>query len=482
MQTRSFLLVLFVFLAASVAGQEPPATIKTMWTAGLPDGMPEFDGPPLKWAVAVELAAPLSSTVHIRVETVGGTATPGLDYEPFSEVLVFPPGQVFANTYIWVAGDVLDEDYETIVIRATQEGVVRWTHIATIADNDWSPNLFVLGDSADEPVWQTRVTFSVRLDRSTKAPVSVAYTTVDGTAVAGQDYHAASGTVVIPAGQGRADIEVVVIGDTEIEPDETFTLRLSNAEGAFLGGSSSASATIVNDDFPPPPFAISSGDPMAEGDSERTDVDVIVRLGSVSSSPVMVSVQTTGEGTATPGVDYEMLTETLTFAPGVTELVVRAKIIGDTVVEADENFVVAVLADGVVMTTVLIGIRDDDNNVAISIADVTVTETDAVPAQAVFDVTLSEPSAEPVRVRYRTAAETATVDSDFVRVSGELVFPAGVMRRSITVDIPGDLTKEATETFRVDLFGPAGARLADESGVGTIVDDDGGTRRRAARH
>lgn len=477
MRIRSLLVLLPFVFAFGAAAQEPRATIKTMWTAGLPEGMPESDEGQGRWAVAVELAAPLSSTVRIKVETAGGTATPGVDYVPLSEVLEFPPGETFKHTYLWVYGDKIGEGPETLVIRATQGGVLLRSLTSTIADDDWNPNVDVSGGSVVETRNEAYVVFRIRLDRWTKVPVSIAYTTVDGTAVAGSDYRAASGTIVIPQGETAYDLRVAVIGDGEVESDETFSLRLFNPSGAVLR-KSSAPATILNDDFPPPPFSITS-DARREGDAGTKDVDFEVRLGTASSVPVTVTVQSSN-GSATAGVDYVAFAETHTFAPGVTRLPLRVRYIGDTLVEPDESFTMSVIEDGVLRASAVFRILDDDRDLAIAISDVSVVETDAI-GTAAFEVTLSKASSDVVRVAWTTVAETATMHADFTPAAGELVFPPGTTSRTITVAVPGDFVPEETETFRIDLSNATGGRIVDPSGVCTIADDDG-RRRRAARH
>jgi len=92
--------------------------------------------------------------------------------------------------------------------------------------------------------------FALSLSAASSVPVTVAYRTADGTATAGADYTAASGTVTFPAGSTRQEVRVAVTGDATVEPDETFSLVLSAAQNATLKNST-AVATIVNDDTTP---------------------------------------------------------------------------------------------------------------------------------------------------------------------------------------------------------------------------------------
>lgn len=88
--------------------------------------------------------------------------------------------------------------------------------------------------------------FTVQLSQNANA--SVQYTTLNNTALSGSDYNLTSGTLTFTTGGSLTQtISVPIIGDTTIEPSETFTLTLSNPTGAILGASA-ATGTITNDD------------------------------------------------------------------------------------------------------------------------------------------------------------------------------------------------------------------------------------------
>ena len=105
----------------------------------------------------------------------------------------------------------------------------------------------------------TEMFFQVALTRPAgPGGVSFAYATVDGTALAGQDYIAESGTAIIAEGDTSALLSIGVIGDTVAEPDETFGLALSNISGA-QDGTLVGTGTILNDDFAIVPIAAIQG-------------------------------------------------------------------------------------------------------------------------------------------------------------------------------------------------------------------------------
>ncbi len=95
---------------------------------------------------------------------------------------------------------------------------------------------------------RTDATFVVTLSRPQEQAVSVTYSTQDGTATAvTEDYLPTAGTLVFAAGEVTRTISVPVLGDTEVEADETFNVVLSSARGARITDGL-GTATIVDDD------------------------------------------------------------------------------------------------------------------------------------------------------------------------------------------------------------------------------------------
>ena len=93
----------------------------------------------------------------------------------------------------------------------------------------------------------TAMTFTYRLTRPATVPVSFHYATRSGTAISRADFRSTSGTVNLPAGSQVGTIQVLVKGDTQVEPDEQFTIVLSHTVGLKLV-TRNATGTIVNDD------------------------------------------------------------------------------------------------------------------------------------------------------------------------------------------------------------------------------------------
>lgn len=94
--------------------------------------------------------------------------------------------------------------------------------------------------------------FAIALNPSSSVPVTVNFATADGSAtVANDDYLPTNGVLTFAPGESNKIITVLVNGDTQIEPDETFLVVLSNPTNAALAVTQ-AVGTILNDDIAPP--------------------------------------------------------------------------------------------------------------------------------------------------------------------------------------------------------------------------------------
>ena len=183
----------------------------------------------------------------------------------------------------------------------------------------------------------------------------------------------------------------------------------------------------------------------------------------------------TADVTATAPADYTSRTGTLTFNAGQTSKTISVPVVGDTLDEDDETFVVnlfaptnATVADAQGVGTIV----DNDATPSVGINNATVTEGDVGTVTATFTATLSAVSGRTVTVDYATADITATAPTDYAAASGTLTFPAGTTTRTIPIAVQGDLSDEADETYQVALSNPVNVTISTAIGTGTITDND----------
>ncbi len=340
-----------------------------------------------------------------------------------------------------------------------------------------------------EAVGSTTVT--VTLGGNPNNTATVDYATSDGSAVAGSDYAAVSGTLVFNPGETSKSFTVPIIDDTINEADETINLTLSNPTGgATLGSPQTLPLTITDNDALP---ALSINDvSVLEGSNGTLPLAVFtVSLSSPSGRTVTTNFSTSSSSALfmddadSPG-DYQETSGTLTFAPGQTTQTVNIQINGDNTPENDETFRVilgdnpsfAVVSDGIGIGTIL---NDDGAPTRISINDITVTEPLSNSAPTVFTVSLSAPNNQQVTVNYATSGGTATAGADFQDTFGMLTFPAGTTSQTFIVLINADRINEANETFFINLGNPTNAVIGDGRSQATIINRPGKRRRFAGR-
>ena len=221
---------------------------------------------------------------------------------------------------VTIADDKVVESSETVVLTLT--GGTGYTvgsasgHTLTITDNDTpltpvtppSPitppetppsagaTVAISDASAEEG---GPVTFTVRSEPATRAPMTLSWTVTDGSAVAGQDYtESPGGTVTISVGADTATIEVATTDDRIDEGDETFTVALSDdlPDGvSFAVDGSTATGTIHDDDT----AGIALSEQAIRISGMGGSVHYAVRLESEPEAPVKIMVTSDSPGVAT---------------------------------------------------------------------------------------------------------------------------------------------------------------------------------------
>ena len=193
-----------------------------------------------------------------------------------------------------------------------------------------------------------------------------------------------------------------------------------------------------------------------EGDIGLTDfVFTVTQL--PSSNTVSVAFATAdGTATAVAGNDYLPTSGTITFAPGETAKQITVEVIGNIVAEPNEAFYLQLFAANATnQVAVAIGTIINDD-VDVSVGDVTVTEGNSGTTNAVFAITATGVVPNSVAVAWATDDDTANAGSDYLPESGVVSFPSGGGTAFVTVPIVGDTLNESTEDFHVDLSFPQG--------------------------
>ena len=239
----------------------------------------EGEDPSLDFVVTLAPAA--AWTVTVDYATHDGTARAGADYTHTGGTLTFAPGDTSKTVSVPVIDDTVEDTPETLTVKLSnanppyneEEGAWEWGSQEAgvlIADSEATGTIRNTEDQAEPRAVSVSdasaaegdsVVFTVSLSATSSQQVTVDYATSDGTATAGEDYTATSGTLTFQAGETSKTISVPIIDDTEDDGGETFTLTLSNASGADLGDAEATgtirdtkTAAELSADFPESAF------------------------------------------------------------------------------------------------------------------------------------------------------------------------------------------------------------------------------------
>ena len=420
----------------------------------------------------------LNSIATVPYSTTNGTAIAGSDFTGVTNtVLTFGTNQGSTNIVLTILNDTVVEPTETFTVGLgtpvgeASIGATRSVTV-TILDDDSTIQFNTNAVSVYESLLSI-VTTVTRTGYLTSR-VDVAYSTTNGTALAGSDFVAVN-NAVISFGTNVSSLTItnIIINDTVVEPTETFTVGLAVQSGeASLGTNTFTTVTILDDDS-----TLQFSSPVASVVEAVGTVSLTVTRTGYSNSVATVLYNTTN-GTALAGSDYTgVVNGLITFGSNVISQVISITILNDTIVEPTETFTVglsaptgqAALGAPAVAT---VTVTDDDSTVQFSAPTATVTE-----AQLAVTLTIVRTGDlnSSFTVNYSTTNGTALAGSDFVAVANApLTFGTNQASTNIIITILNDKVIEPTETFTVGLGIPTGqaALGVNKFATVTILDDD----------
>ena len=411
---------------------------------------------------------------------VGGTAGAGTDYTAPAGSLTLAAGAARGKITVHTLRDTAADSDETIIVTldsATSAARVLQVNAASATTRIADAGRATASVAATEPAVTEgeRADFAVTLSETVPETVTIGWRTTDLTAAAGADYSAvAGGTITFtPGGSRRQTVTVATLEDQLDEPAERFMVTLTGAQpsSAVSLGTTTATATITDDDAPP---GLNIAD--ARASENAGTIPFLVTLAPASARVVTVYYETRDDtALGGSGLDYTKAEGELTFTPGAAlRHTIEVPIADDSLDEDDEAFNV-VLRQPLNAT---IGRHD---------ATGTITDNDALPQLSIadssalesagtlpFTVTLTPASGRTVTVFYEALDDTAETDLDFTKTEGELTFrPGGDLQQTISVPILQDALDEGDqESFTMKLLNEVNATLQDDAATGVITDDD----------
>jgi Ca2+-binding RTX toxin-like protein len=285
----------------------------------------------------------------------------GGDLGTASGTLSFASGALTQTVRISITDDGVQEPIENFLVTLASPVklvLASTSTLVSVIDDDapaGAPVMSVRDALVDES--GGTATFLVVLDRPSAGAVSVNFATASGTATAGADFSARSGTLAFAAGETAKAVTVSLVDDALAEAAERFDLVLSAPAGGSVGDARGTAVIGLSDQ------AVAATPQLRVNDLRVSEadgwVDLVVVLSAPSNDEVSVGWTTVG-GTAAAGSDFIASGGTLRLQPGQTTATVRLGLVDGSSAEAAESFIVnlasplkATLADGSATITVI---------------------------------------------------------------------------------------------------------------------------------
>ncbi|HXT49902.1 MAG TPA: Calx-beta domain-containing protein, partial [Thermoanaerobaculia bacterium] len=466
-------------------------------------------------------------TVSARAASTSGTATPNVDFTAVDLPIVRTNGQKQAvPVNVVTTNDSAAEGEETVrldIVQPSPPSIVGPFSTSTlrIVDDESLPVPTLLSPIVSEGYRDDILMVPIVLQGQNLYGVTLSYATANGTAIAGSDYQATSGTLTFPVGVTRQLLAVRTFGDANAEADETLDLVFTG--GGILGGSARLTLTLANDDGCATPnlvqnpsfdqahstpttvpswttvvgdwtFVTSGGYDNSSGYAYAgnsplgelyQDVDVSGFAPFVDQGGKRFAFRIalwSGDGVDRTQVileyrnaskqlissfdlqewleisDWGILSTVQTVPVGTRFVRIRVTSVVYSGTQNNAHF------DGVQLQGLgLPGFVPVDNGVAEGQAGLTPSS---------MTVNLTCPATTPVSVEWGTVDVTAHAGEDYQGGIGTLTIPAGSSAGSIPLTILGDTVAEGTETFKVRLQAASGAAIVKPEATFTITDDE----------
>jgi len=326
--------------------------------------------------IGVMSSNPFTTPVSVTITPTNGTAKGGLDYENKPIIVTFNPGQTLKNLSFRIYQDLLLEPTETVNLTLSNltGGAVFGEDtqaILEIEDDEEPATGAIAFSSTSFSVQENGIGIQpVRLIRTggDDGLLTVTVTPTNGTAIAPGDYKNTPIVVTFAAGEDSKVVNIPIVDDLVIEPNETLNLTLSNVtNGGTLGIQKTSVLTIVDNDAKPGTFAFNKASYTVKEDGTTVSAITITRSGGSKGFTSVTVVPS--DGTAIAPGDYSKTPIVVPFLDGQTIKTVTVPIVNDILVEPNETLNLALInpTGGTsigVQKTATLTIQNDDRGIS----------------------------------------------------------------------------------------------------------------------
>lgn len=440
-------------------------------------------------SVMFERVGPVNQNLLVSY-AIGGSASNGVDYASISGVLTIPAGKKQQPLLIKPIDDLFVEGNETVAITVLPDTSSYRTYVAgtnataivTIIDDDLPlVTLYAKDELAGEEGQNPGTVVFARSGDLSRA-LLVQYL-VEGTAAAGLDYAALPGSVLIPAGEVKAEVTITPFDDDLKEGNETVTVFVSVSRTYNIGSPNLATVTIQDNEMPTVSVGVATAT-TEEGGTDPAQFQ-LTRTGD-TANPLTVYIQV--GGSALPQFDYASINTSVVFPAGTNVALVSITAINDKYREGDEYVSIQLLAGtnynlgtdtaGIVTITD----NDDQELPEVSFMQRSSTAPAGSGTNLLYVAISADPTTNqtPVNIGYRVLGGNATtndyrfVDTNSLPFQPEgrlLVFTNGGPQY-LTIPLlllSNRVNPSASKTLIVELFNPL--LLVSNTVVSTNIDN-----------
>lgn len=459
---------------------------KVTLSAALASTNENGQGSPARFLLGRSGAA--QGSLLVKLNAPQGSAMAGTDYvltppleaaAPFQSVTI-PDGETEVEISVTSVQDTVEEGTETVKLELVADfGYVTGNARATveIADDDTVRQRVAVRAGAVSIIEGSAVEDGFVFTRTgdVSAALSVVYQ-VSGSAVAGVDYVAMSGSVVFVAGAKEVRLPVQMLSDAVAEKAKEIKVTVA-ATGSVIpdAGSAAAAILLVDDDLPT--LSVKATRPEAT-EGGGSGLWVVSREGDASQE---LTVYYAVGGLATHGEDYQALPGVLTLPAGVTEVALALVPVADGWGEGDETVDLRLaaapenyhLSEAATATVVIHDASSDKPTVGVMTA-LPLAEP-STHGRVTFMVTGTGPAT--LTVPYEVSG-TATAGSDYSisglntttkRGSVTLTLPAGGQAQTnVTVTVLDDAAAEDLESVTVTVLDDAAYQISALAPAATL--------------
>ena len=364
---------------------------------------------------------------------------------------------VFGSDYKVTGVDIADGDY--ISIAAVKPTI------------QFSPNT---GNDLES----SNATADIELNYIPASAVSIAYSTTNGTALAGSDFTAIGvTTLTFNAGIQTQSVAVNVIDDVSSENLEIFTINLSNPSAGLIIGTEGVYTHSIEDNDNDRKIFFSAA--SSSGNESIVSVTITVKINIPDGSNSTTVDYAVSGGTASGGgTDYTLAAGTATIIANNTTTTFSVTVNNDDIDEINETIKIKLsnssnanlsIAEPIEYTYTII---DNDDAPTIYFTNTTSSGLESVSSKNI-EVKLSSVSAKDISVSFIKSG-TATINGDYnINTSSPISISAGSTTTNVSLSVIDDDSEEIEETVILTLNGPTNATLgANTQYTYTISDDD----------